>query len=107
MDERVKPTIAILKYLLAITALALSSFAEDKVPGIVRDRPIPDLIRDMAGTWQVQQKMWPGADKDPVTVPSAVAHRRLLVGLFSEEVMENVPQAEGDSVRRFAWLHTK
>jgi len=59
-------------------------------------------MRDMAGTWQVQQRMWPAAGKEPVTLPSAVAQRRLLGRLFIEEIMEKAPQAKGDAFTRVA-----
>jgi uncharacterized protein DUF1579 len=102
MDQPIRPSTAVVKSLLTITALALSAFAQDKVPGIVRNGPVPNLIRDMAGTWQVQQRMWPGAGREPVTLPSAVAQRRLLGGLFIEETMEKAPQAKGDAFTRVA-----
>ena len=101
-DQRIRFTTASLKHLLTITALALSAFARDRAPLSVRNGPIPHLMRDMAGTWQVQQRMWPAAGKEPVTLPSAVAQRRLLGRLFIEEIMEKAPQAKGDAFTRVA-----
>lgn len=46
------------------------------------------LIRQMAGTWDVQQRMWPGAGAKVVELPAAVAHRRLVAGAYVEETME-------------------
>jgi uncharacterized protein DUF1579 len=105
MDQRIRPTTATVQSLMAIAALALSAFAQDRAPGNVRNGPIPDLIRDMAGTWQVQQRMWAGAGKQPMTLPSAVAQRRLLGGLFIEEIMEKAPQAKGEAFTRVAWFN--
>jgi hypothetical protein len=62
----------------------------------------PTLIRQMAGTWDVQQRMWPGSDAKPIQLPPAVAHRRLLGGAFLEEIMELAPGSKEAPFTRIA-----
>lgn len=50
----------------------------------------PTLIQQMAGIWNVQQRMWPGVGAEAVNLPPAAARRRLMAGGFLEEVMEPV-----------------
>jgi Protein of unknown function (DUF1579) len=49
----------------------------------------PQLLERMAGTWQVEERMWPGPDAAAVELPPAIAHRRLIGGKYLEEVMVN------------------
>lgn len=46
------------------------------------------LLERMAGTWDVQQRMWPGPGAQAVELPKAVARRQLLDGKYLEESME-------------------
>jgi hypothetical protein len=62
------------------------------------------LLREMAGTWDVQQRMWTGPGTAPVPLPAAVAHRHLVHGAFLEEDMTLAPGAEGDPFTRHAVL---
>ena len=58
----------------------------------------------MAGMWNVQQRMWPGAGADAITLPAAVARRRVVRGDFLEEVMEGIPGAR-EPFTRIAYFH--
>jgi hypothetical protein len=52
------------------------------------------LVRRMAGTWKVEQRMWPGAGAEAIALPAAVARRRVVRGGFLEEVMEGIPGSQ-------------
>lgn len=45
------------------------------------------LLEQMAGTWDVTQRMWPGPGAEPLELPPAVARRRLVDGTWLEETM--------------------
>jgi hypothetical protein len=47
----------------------------------------PGLLSMMTGTWDVQQRMWPGPKTDAVNLPPAVAERRLIRDTYLEETM--------------------
>lgn len=46
------------------------------------------LLEEMAGTWSVDQRMWPSADAAPVELPAAEAERRLVDGKYLDETMQ-------------------
>ncbi|HMN78290.1 MAG TPA: DUF1579 family protein [Burkholderiaceae bacterium] len=49
---------------------------------------VPQLLQHMAGTWEVQQRMWPAPGAAAVDLPPAIARRQLIDGKYLEEVME-------------------
>ena len=61
----------------------------------------------MEGTWQVQQRMWPGPGARVVDLPPAIARRQLIDGKYLEEVMDLAQGAAGQpaSFRRNAFLN--
>lgn len=63
---------------LAASVLAAAAHAQDAAP----------LLERMAGTWDVQQRMWPGPGALAVELPKGVARRQLLDGKYLEESME-------------------
>lgn len=67
--------------------------------------PDPTLIQQMAGTWKVQQRMWPGLGAEAVPLPAAVARRTLMPGGFLEEVMEPANKSAPDSFKRIAYFN--
>jgi hypothetical protein len=74
---------------------------------LVRAQDAPPLMRQMTGTWEVQQRMWPGPGAKAIDLPAAVAHRQVVEGTCLEEVME---PTSGDSTgapafRRHALLN--
>jgi Protein of unknown function (DUF1579) len=93
-----------LPLLFAIVTFTASVSAQEAARA-VPTATVPALIREMAGTWRVEQRMWTSAGARPVVLPPAVARRRLLEGGFLEEIMEKPPGAEGDSFTRVAYLN--
>ena len=49
----------------------------------------PQRLQGMAGTWQVQQRMWPAPGAAAVELPPAVARRQLIDGKYLQEIMES------------------
>jgi len=64
-----------------------------------------NLLSQMVGTWDVQQRMWPGAGREAVALSPAVARRRLVGGAFLEEVMELPPGSKQDPFTRIAFFN--
>lgn len=60
------------------------------------------LLDQLVGTWDVRQRMWTGPDSDPVTLPDAIAHRRLVHGAYVEEEMTLAEGADGEPFTRSA-----
>lgn len=48
--------------------------------------------------------MWPAADTEPVTMPPAVARRRMIQDVYLEEVMEPAPGSDEPPFTRTAFL---
>src|SRR5262245_55161184 len=67
----------------------------------------PQLLQYMAGTWDVQQRMWPGPGAAAVDLPAAIARRQLIGGKYLEEVMEPMSgeATQSASFRRNAFLN--
>lgn len=53
---------------------------------VVRAEPV-QLLRQLAGTWEVRQRMWPAPGSGPVSLPAAKAQRRLVHDGYVEEEM--------------------
>jgi len=58
----------------------------------------------MVGTWDVRQRMWTGPDAEPMMLPPAVAHRRLVGDTFLEETMKPAPGSDQEPFTRLAYL---
>jgi Protein of unknown function (DUF1579) len=67
----------------------------------------PQLLTSMTGTWDVQQRMWPGPMSDPIPLPAAIAQRRLIRDTYLEEVIQSVDNRPGQpgSFSRHALLN--
>jgi hypothetical protein len=63
---------------IAASMFTASAGAQDASP----------LLQRMAGTWDVQQRMWPAPGAPVMELPRAVAHRQLVDGKYLEESME-------------------
>jgi hypothetical protein len=63
------------------------------------------LLQQMVGSWNVQQRMWPGFGADAVNLPPAVARRHLMAGGFLEETMEAVKKTGEGSFTRTAFFN--
>ncbi|MBW8756673.1 MAG: DUF1579 family protein [Burkholderiales bacterium] len=68
-------------------SLVLAVAASVGAPGAHAQDASP-LLERMAGTWDVQQRMWPAPGAAAVELPRAVAQRRLWGGKYLEESME-------------------
>jgi hypothetical protein len=67
--------------------------------------PVSTRFQKMIGTWNVQQRMWPSSDAAAVSLPSAIAHRRLMTGGFLEEVMELPSGSKQELFTRVAYFN--
>jgi hypothetical protein len=59
----------------------------------------------MAGTWKVQQRMWPAFGAEAINPPPAVARCHLMIGGFLEEVIEPVKKSAKTSFKRIAYFN--
>ena len=91
---------AFIAYAVCVAAAAVLSGVPAR--GEADDR---NLLSQMVGTWDVQQRMWPGAGREAVNLPPAVARRRLVGGAFLEEVMELPPGSKQDPFTRIAFFN--
>ena len=65
--------------------------------------PAPPLVREMAGTWNVAEWMWPGPNSAAVQLPAAVAERRPIAGSFIQETM-STPVGDKDAFSRISYF---
>lgn len=70
-------------------------------------KPSPEhaLLGEMVGTWDVLSRIWTGPDAKPITLPLAVAKRRLIGGTLLEEIMTPAPETDQESFTRVAYLN--
>jgi hypothetical protein len=61
--------------------------ADDTPLGVNGADAATPLVQQMAGTWDVRQRMWPGAAAKAIDLPPAVAHRVLIGSAILQEVM--------------------
>ncbi|MBV9180461.1 MAG: DUF1579 family protein [Acidobacteria bacterium] len=64
----------------------------------------PLLVEDMAGEWNVKQRMWLGPSTEPTALPRALAHRQSIGGTILQEQMELAPGEKGDPFTRVAYF---
>jgi hypothetical protein len=67
--------------LLAAAALAAAGT-------LAQAQEAPPLLQRMAGTWDVEQRMWGAPGAPVIELPKAVAQRQLVDGKYLEESME-------------------
>ncbi len=73
---------------LGVALIPLSAMAQDPSA----------LLRGMAGTWTVEQRMWAAPGAEATTLPAAIAERQLIDGKFLEESMRPIgvaPESPG------------
>lgn len=85
-----------------IATLPFVAHAQEAPLGSPDTSAAPLVIRQMVGTWEVQQRMWTGARAEAIDLPPAVARRRLVGGAFLEEVMTLVGGSKQNSFTRVA-----
>lgn len=59
----------------------------------------PALLQEMVGTWSVQEWMWPAPGAQAITLPQAIANRRLVGNLILQEEMTAVPGSKNTFTR--------
>jgi hypothetical protein len=93
--------------LLGLSSLGLPPVAWAQKPSgnSAGDAATPALIQQMAGTWNVRQRMWAGAGADATDMPPAIAHRRLVEGVFLEEVMESAEKGGAEPFTRTSYFN--
>ena len=64
-----------------------------------------DLFRQMVGTWDVQQRMWPASGAAAIDLPGAVARRRLIGNTYLEETMEAASESKDGTFTRNAFFN--
>lgn len=62
-------------------------------------------MQQMIGTWNVQQRMWPGSGAAAIILPPAIARRRLVEGAFLEEIMELAQKSGQEPFTRIAYFN--
>ncbi len=65
----------------------------------------PRLLQQMAGTWDVQQKMWSGAGAKAIDLPPAIAKRQLVGGAYLEETMQLASGSKQPPFTRTAYFN--
>jgi Protein of unknown function (DUF1579) len=85
---------------IAICILSPLANGENEV-----DKTSSTLIEQMVGTWNVQQRMWPGPGEQAINLPPAIAKRSLVRGVFLEEVMELAPGSQEEPFTRIAYFN--
>jgi hypothetical protein len=93
--------------LLAILIAVLASIAHGQTApsSTGSSDSVPPLIKQMVGTWTVQQRMWPGSDAGAINLPSAIARRVLIGNAFLEETMELPTGSKQEPFTRVAYFN--
>src|SRR6266496_581268 len=91
----------------SVCCVALCSVASAKNPPLNTSsgNSATTLIQQMVGTWNVQQHMWLGSGAESINLPPAIAHRRLVEGMFLEEVMELAQKSGQESFTRISYFN--
>ena len=100
MMERRIAAIASLVCVAALLALTGAVYAQSTTT----PEPITPLIREMAGNWRVEAKMWPGPDAKAVELPKATAQRRIVNDAFLQETMTPAAGSQQDAFTRVAYV---
>ena len=85
-----------------LTAIACANDAPLSVTG--NDAATP-LIQKMIGTWNVRQRMWPGAAAKAIDLPAAVAHRVLIGSAILQELMTPASESGDAPFTRVAYFN--
>jgi hypothetical protein len=86
-------------------ALCAAAHAQNASPNALGNNAAPTLMQQMAGTWNVQQRTWPGAGAEGLRLPPAIARRRLVERSFLEEVMEPAQKSGQAPFTRTAYFN--
>jgi hypothetical protein len=88
----------------ATTAAAATSSAATAAT-VAREKTdsAPAIVREMVGSWSVEEWMWSGAGAQAVVLPAAVAQRQLIGDAFIQETMSAASGAK-DPFTRVAYF---
>jgi len=86
-------------------ALCAAPHAQSASPNGPSNSAAATLMQQMPGTWNVQQRMWPGAGAEAIRLPPAIARRRLIEHSFLEEVMEPAQKSGQAPFTRTAYFN--
>ena len=103
---KLAPTVSQLARTLFLSscALAVTATASAAIMGIqARVDAAATLVHAMLGTWDVKEWMWQGPGGTAISLPSAVAQRRLAAHGFIQEIMTARPGSQG-AFTRFAYF---
>jgi hypothetical protein len=78
--------------------------ANDAPLGVNDNDAATPLVQQMTGTWDVRQRMWPGAAAKAIDLPPAVAHRVLIGNAILQEVMTLASESSETPFTRVAYF---
>jgi len=81
----------------AAAGLAITTLCPPSTAAVSTESPAA-LLKDMAGTWTVTQRMWPAAGGAPIELVPAIAMRRMVGDSYLEDVMQ---AAKPDGSQKF------
>jgi hypothetical protein len=84
--------------------LSAVACANESPLGVNDNDAATPLVQQMAGTWDVRQRMWPGAAAKAIDLPPAVAHRVLIGNAILQEVMTLASESSETSFTRVAYF---
>lgn len=90
--------------IVCLAALAQVAHGQDASLGKASKTATP-LLQQMVGTWDVQQRMWPGPGAEAINLPQAVARRRLIEDAYLQEIMELSQKSKQGSFTRTAYFN--
>lgn len=91
--------------IVPVTTLAPVAYGQRAPLSTADNEPVPALIRKMVGAWEVRQRMWPISGDEATELPSTVAQRRLIGGVFLQEVMKPAPESKEEPFTRIAYFN--
>lgn len=98
---RPMPKFLAIACLLCFVSISMPTGAQDSQG---KSPSVTTLMRQMAGTWQVESKMWPGPNAKAVDLPPSVAHRELIRDAYLQEVMEPSDKSAAPPFTRIAYF---
>lgn len=91
--------------MLLVAAFPLGGYGQETPQAKSNHHSSSPLIEQMVGTWNVEARMWPSAQTEPINLPPAVAKRHLIGGGILQEVMTPVPGSEQKPFKRIAYFN--
>jgi hypothetical protein len=99
------PDVSVLLRVVCVTIfVSLASLAHAADAPASKSASITELVQQMAGTWQVKSKMWPGPDAKAIDLPPATARREVVRNAYLQEVMQPAGQGTEGAFTRVAYF---